>query len=332
MADRRVTRRKSPPYPMIGLKKALMYCERLKGRYQGQPFTEVRRQHGGDLAELLGYSRTSSRINCILAALRHYGLLVQRGAGPDTPTLSLSPLALEVLSETPGSGRWLDLTRELARRPPAFGQLAQIVGEDVAGQCSKQIRETLQRQGFTVEGAALCLGAYTETLAFLRENGERAPSSSPTGREDGSALSLRGGALPFLAEPAGCGAGEFNWHGEPLASFLLPQLAGQPGHTLIQTGLTPTCACRVLAGGRVTRRALALLEELLARSRATYPPQRGLLGRKRLGANRTPRSGLLFHLDLDCPCYVLFYGSASAEAIDALIAHLQLARTCYPAD
>lgn len=157
---------RSPPYPYVGLGKALTKAEQLYGAV---------RHHAAALGTAAKAWETGPKSSATLqstAALIQYGLLEDEGSG-DTRKVKLSPLALKiVMDKRPDSVERLAAVKVAALSPKIFSELfseygtAQGIGDALLVHALTGERVQKGRAPYSEESAAEVLRVYRETLAY----------------------------------------------------------------------------------------------------------------------------------------------------------------------
>ena len=161
-----MSRSRSPNYPQIGLKEAIL---RVSGVYKRDYQASLTRDLAADR---LGYSGLNGKSLAVLAALGKYGLL--EGRGEET---RVSDLAVRILAFPSGAPERRAALAEAAGRPELFVELDQRFAR---GQASDgAIRAWLITRGFIPPAAEAAVRAYRETKQLLEAEGEPALAASP---------------------------------------------------------------------------------------------------------------------------------------------------------
>jgi hypothetical protein len=162
-----MSRSRSPNYPQIGLREAVLRVGSVYKRdYQASLTRDL-------AADRLGYSGLNGKSLAVLAALGKFGLL--EGRGEET---RVTDLAVRILAFPPGSPERRAALAEAAGRPELFAELDQRFGRAQASDAA--IRAWLITRGFIPPAADTAVRAYRETKQFLEAEGEAAlPAPTP---------------------------------------------------------------------------------------------------------------------------------------------------------
>ena len=161
-----MSRSRSPNYPQIGLKEAVLRVSSVYKRdYQASLTRDL-------AAERLGYSGLNGKSLAVLAALGKFGLL--EGRGEET---RVTDLAVRILAFPLGSPERRAALAEAAGRPELFAELDQRFARLQASDGA--IRAWLITRGFIPPAADSAVRAYRETKQFLEAEGEAALSALP---------------------------------------------------------------------------------------------------------------------------------------------------------
>jgi hypothetical protein len=161
-----MSRSRSPNYPQIGLKEAVLRVSSVYKRdYQASLTRDI-------AADRLGYSGLNGKSLAVLAALGKFGLL--EGRGEET---RVTDLAVRILAFPPGSPERRAALGEAASRPELFVELDQRFGR---GQASDgAIRAWLVTRGFIPPAAEAAVRAYRETKQLLEAEGDASLPAAP---------------------------------------------------------------------------------------------------------------------------------------------------------
>jgi hypothetical protein len=157
-----MARSRSPNYPQIGLKEAIL---RVSSVYKRDYQASLTRNLAADR---LGYSGLNGKSLAVLAALGKFGLM--EGRGEDT---RVTDLAVRILAFPPGSPERRVALGEAASRPELFTELDQRFARSEAGDGA--IRAWLITRGFIPPAAEAAVRAYRETKRFLQAEGDALP-------------------------------------------------------------------------------------------------------------------------------------------------------------
>jgi hypothetical protein len=118
--DRKRTR--SPAYPFIDLKEAIVYAKQAYEEEDRHSFTpEVAATHWG-------YKATSSAVSQVISALKQFGLLVEE-PGNSTRRLRFSPLGLDLMVlEDETAAQWPQLLKSAALNPKIHREIWEKYG------------------------------------------------------------------------------------------------------------------------------------------------------------------------------------------------------------
>lgn len=159
------TRKRSPSYPAIDLESGIQRARTLKekggtGDYY-LPFHSA--------LSFWGYAPKSSNGWLILAALKKYGLLDDRGTGKDRE-VKLSKLAQVILfyENHPLSKEYIEAVREAALTPPIHSELWNEYS-DAPNEVLKPYLVLKRKNGkFTEKAADDCIQQYQNTISFAK--------------------------------------------------------------------------------------------------------------------------------------------------------------------
>ena len=147
-------RSRSPNYPQISLKEAVMRVSNVyKHDYQAPITREL-------AAERLGYSGLNGKSLAVLAALFKFGLMEGRG-----DAVRVSDLGLRVIAHPHGSAERREALLEAANRPELFQDLDQRFAGGRASDAA--VRAFLLTQGFIPPAAETALRAWRDTRQML---------------------------------------------------------------------------------------------------------------------------------------------------------------------
>lgn len=110
------TRTRSPAYPGVGLEEALILAKKLYDA-EDQRFANIEA-----VAAHWEMSPKNSNFQVSLAALKHFGLLVDEGS-KDSRRLKLTDLAMDILHYPSGSEKWLASVQTAALNPKIHREL-----------------------------------------------------------------------------------------------------------------------------------------------------------------------------------------------------------------
>jgi len=157
-----VPRHRSPPFPFIGLRRAL---ERAREFYERQ------RQHSAPASvavTLWGYGVKSSGGIQTIAALKHYGLLEDEGSGADR-RVKLSELALKIIRDSRDPSPDRDaLIKQAALTPKLFLELWNKFGAVLPAEGTVIYYLQQERGGYTEKSARDLIETYVDTISFAR--------------------------------------------------------------------------------------------------------------------------------------------------------------------
>lgn len=162
MDDIAAPRHRSPPFPFIGLHKALE---------RAWEFYEKQRNHPAPVSvavSLWGYAAKSSGGMQTLAALKHFGLLDDQGSGAERQVV-LTDLALRILRDTrdPSPDRQ-QLIKEAALTPRMHRELWAKFGASLPAEGTVMYFLEVERGGFTNSSARDLIAEYVGTISFAR--------------------------------------------------------------------------------------------------------------------------------------------------------------------
>ena len=158
-----VRKSRSPAYPSLSLPEAI---EKAQAIYKTEYTHSVDKSL---IVTRMGYKSVNGSSLTAVSALSKYGLLEGRG------DLHITPLAVTILVDPPGSEERKKALREAAFRPNLFAELAKQYGERTPTE--ENVTAHLQKNGFTPQAAAAAAKNYGETLYLLSREAES--SSEP---------------------------------------------------------------------------------------------------------------------------------------------------------
>jgi hypothetical protein len=157
---------RSPPYPYVGLGKALSKAEQLYGAV---------RHHAAALPTAAKAWETGLKSSATLqsaAALIQYGLLDGEGSG-DSRKVKLTPLALKiVMDKRPESAERVEALKEAALSPKIFAELfarygtAEGIDDTLLVHTLTAERVQLGKAPYSEESAAEVIRVYRDTMAY----------------------------------------------------------------------------------------------------------------------------------------------------------------------
>lgn len=168
-----MTRMRSPNYPAIPLKQAIGFIDKI---FRADRTNVIDKEVA---AEHMGYSGLTGRTLKLLGALSQYNLLDKAAKGK----VRVSKTAVSILHATDDKERKEALVAA-ARGPVLFRRIAETFDQP----SEKTITSFLMKEGFTDTAVAPVLRSYSETNAFLAENGvsESYRSAAVDGQESPS--------------------------------------------------------------------------------------------------------------------------------------------------
>ncbi len=162
---------KSPKYPNFSLKKAV--------KYAGAIFTADRRNpiDRSVLAKHMGYSSLSGAADKAIGSMMQYGLIEKVGKGE----VRVSQLAVDILHpDNPASGK--TALARAAFSPPLFKTLKARFTDDQFS--TDALRSYLMREGFLERAISPVSSAYSETVAFLKQEKATESGGAPDETDD----------------------------------------------------------------------------------------------------------------------------------------------------
>ncbi|WP_454685618.1 hypothetical protein [Agrobacterium leguminum] len=157
MSDATTKAIRSPSYPSMSLRDALLAVGKIESVYRSTP---VDRESA---AKLIGYSALSGPAAKALAALAAYGLFDRAGKGEARVT----PRAIAILHAANDDERRLHLL-EAASAPPLFSELRDRFS-GIAIPPESGVLTYLNRQGFNPNAVRPAANAFLETMRFVEE-------------------------------------------------------------------------------------------------------------------------------------------------------------------
>lgn len=149
-------RSKSPSYPNFSLRKAIQYAEAAFAADRRNPM------HRADLAKHMGYSSLSGAADKSLSTMLQYGLTEKVAKGE----VRVSQLAVDIMHPDKPADRTRALLRA-AFTPPLFKDLKDRFPDDVFSEGN--LRSYLMREGFLDRAIGPVYSAYSDTVAFLKQ-------------------------------------------------------------------------------------------------------------------------------------------------------------------
>ena len=186
--DDRAKKDRSPSYPFIGLKRAVVRLQQLVENHKRSP---ARLQ---SVAASWGYGIKSSGLLQTAASLKQYGLIDDAGSGIDRK-IQVSDLGWRYLHDE-REGAKIAALQEAALKPKLFAEYNRLwaMGRPNDAHC---ISELQFDRGFTVDAAKLFLKAFDETIAFSNLRDPDRISEVRHEIDDGADSSNDSGVIPI---------------------------------------------------------------------------------------------------------------------------------------
>ncbi len=284
--------------PLISLRNAIAKAESLKRRENTHAVTKL------EVATAMGYGNLHGTSYTVIDALIDYGLLEEAGKNK----LKLSSVALDILSSNgvEHDTKYIMAVQKAAFTPSLFKEMFGIYNNRSPDDAD--LLSSLKELGLHLNKIGSAIRAYRETIEFVVEVTGLSDIQLPEAFDSRS--------ISKKNAKGGLGG---------ISSLPSSTLNDREEVKLIWR-ISQDCGVQIKFEGHVTREALQKLVALLDLSKDDYPSAE----RTAVELAHTEVTELMWRISQDCGVQIRFEGHVTREALQKLVALLDLSKDHYP--